>query len=159
VEYRTDVVENTYEKFLNRAADPTGLATWVAFLAAGGTREQLEADFLGSPEFLTRHGATANGFLSGVYQDVLGRAVDPAGAATWGAMLANGGTPIQVALDIVDSAEAEQLAVESFYEKYLHRPADSAGLAGWLNFLETGGNEEAVLAGILGSQEDFQKQA
>src|SRR5262249_41123204 len=46
-EYRTNMVQSIYQRYLRRAADPSGLATWVNFLGSGGTDEQLEAAILG----------------------------------------------------------------------------------------------------------------
>lgn len=49
-EYRTDLVQNDYLTFLNRAADPGGLTIWVNALNAAFTDRELLAAILGSPE-------------------------------------------------------------------------------------------------------------
>jgi hypothetical protein len=49
-EYRNDLVENDYQEFLGRNADPGGLAAWSAQLQSGMTDAQLAAGLLGSAE-------------------------------------------------------------------------------------------------------------
>jgi hypothetical protein len=46
------VVNELYGEYLRRPAEPTGLAAWSAFLAGGGTIDQLRARLLGSGEYL-----------------------------------------------------------------------------------------------------------
>src|SRR5207248_4914976 len=76
-EYRALVVQALYAKFLRRAADPSGLSTFVNLLGSGGTVEQLEAALSGSAEyFQNRGGGTNDGFLAALYQDALGRPLD-----------------------------------------------------------------------------------
>src|SRR5262249_3402062 len=79
-EYRTVVVQKAYSQFLHRTADPVGLSFWANFLKQGATVEQMEAGLVGSAEYLrSRGGGTNDGFLSALYQDALGRAVDATG--------------------------------------------------------------------------------
>jgi hypothetical protein len=40
-EYRTDVVQSLYQRYLRRATDAPGLQAWVGLLAKGGTIEQV----------------------------------------------------------------------------------------------------------------------
>src|SRR5262249_16807958 len=88
VEYRTEVVQGLYQQFLPRAADPTGLNSFVTYLGTGGTSTQVQALISGSPEYYQVRGSgTAAGFLDAIYQDVLGRAVDPVGRQAFGAAL------------------------------------------------------------------------
>src|SRR5262249_53078324 len=83
-EFRRRALDQLYLRLLDRPIDPAGENGWTAFLAGGGTLEQVEAAILGSPEYLTSQaGGTTRGFLDAVYTDVLGRAIDPAGLARW----------------------------------------------------------------------------
>src|SRR5262249_52034484 len=73
-EYRAVEMGALYRQYLHREADPAGLANGVAFLAGGGTLEQAAAILVSSPEYLQRHGGgDLAGFLTGLYQDALGR--------------------------------------------------------------------------------------
>jgi hypothetical protein len=154
-EYRTKLVDSFYLQFLHRTADAPGEAGFVAALGAGMTIEQVKAIILGSPEYLAKAGSTDTAFLQAVYHDVLGRATDSGGAASWEAAMAGGMTPTQVALLIATSTEARQDLIEANYQQYLQRPADPGGLAGWLGALSQGLRDEALLAGVIGSQEYF----
>lgn len=49
-EYRTHLVQSDYTTFLQRAADPGGLAYWVNALNAGAKDQDLLAAIFGSPE-------------------------------------------------------------------------------------------------------------
>ena len=90
VEFRSEEVQNLYQSILGRAADTQGLNSWVAFLGNGGTEAQVEAEIMGSIEFVNNHGGTPEGFVQGVYDDILGRDPDPAGGASWVNLLNEG---------------------------------------------------------------------
>jgi hypothetical protein len=152
-EYLTDVVEALYSKYLNRNADPFGLNVSLNFLAAGGSIENLAWLITGSPEFFQDAGGTNDGFVRLLYEDALGRQVDPTGESLADAALANGYTPAQVAEVIFTSQEYYTDLVQSFYQQLLHRPADPSGLNTFVNTLQTGSTDQQVIALILGSQE------
>ena len=154
VEYRTDELQGLYQQFLGRAADPAGLALWLQARAQGSTLLNVEAAFLGSPEYSQRHGgATDAAFLGSLYQDALGRAIDSGGQAAWSAQLAGGASRSQVALAILQSTEARTGLVENLYQTLLHRPADQAGLAAALTALANGIAPDQIERGILESTE------
>jgi hypothetical protein len=46
-EYRTEQVQSYYQRFLDRAAEPAGLSTWLARLQQGARDEQVIADIIG----------------------------------------------------------------------------------------------------------------
>ena len=150
------MVEGLYQRFLGRAADPLGLATWVGFLADGGTMVQLEAMILGSPEYFNVHGGGTNaGFINAIYRDVLGRVPDPGGAMFYSQFLANGGSPFDVAQAILNSSEDELIRLKGYYQQFLRRDIDPAGQADWVNAIAQGVPDEAVIAGIMSSPEYF----
>ena len=112
----------------------------------------------------TRGGGTNAGFLAALYQDALGRPIDPAGLATWTTILVNGVPgfpPVQpartfVVTQILNSTEYNVRLVQTNYVKFLFRPADTAGLQSWVNFLAGGGTEEQLIINLVASQEYFQ---
>jgi len=53
-EYRRDLVQSDYERFLGRDADQAGLAAFVAALAQGQRDEEMAAMFLGSDEYFAQ---------------------------------------------------------------------------------------------------------
>jgi hypothetical protein len=92
-----------YHCTLDRAPDPTGLATWGSALSSGTSRYQVELLIDSSNE-------AHIGDLDYVYS-ALNRAPDPAGLATWLPALNSGALNwVQVAADIFGSQEFYNLA-------------------------------------------------
>lgn len=95
-------------------------------------------------------------FVCQVYMDVLGRAPDPTGLASWTAALSSGVSRTQVAWDIMTSTESATDYITAAYKCNLNRAPDPTGLANWLAvLLAPGGTPDQVDAGILGSNEAF----
>lgn len=97
-----------------------------------------------------------NGFLAAVYQEVLHRAIDPAGQSFWLALLSAGVSRVEVSQGIADSVEAHSDVIKDLYLNLLNRSADSQGLSGFLNLFAAGQDAEQVKAIIYGSPEYFQ---
>lgn len=117
---------------LTSAVNSLGAATSIP--GSGATYEQP------SPTAIP---AVAPGSLSvaALYQDLLGRAPDAAGAAYWGAK-----SPSSVFMGVSNSAEALAAAqanpgefIQGEYESVLGRPADPAGYSTWYGVLAPGG--------------------
>src|SRR5262249_54287413 len=148
-----------YQHYLHRAADSTGLNSFVGFLEHGGTFEQVRAAIVGSGEYLTLHGGTVAGFLAALYEDALGRQADPAGVNGFTQMLAAGTSRAQVATLFYSSTEYRLSLVRGDYDFALERSADPDGLLGWFGFLRSGGDDQTLLANLLGSPEGFAKHS
>jgi hypothetical protein len=154
VEYRAGVVQDLYNRYLHRNADPGGLGTFVNFLGNGGTVAQVAAALVGSGEyFQVRGGGSNGGFLGALYQDALSRGLDPTGQVGFTALLNGGVSPGQVAGAIFGSGEFNQNLVKNWYQTFLHRQADDGGLATFTNALQQGARYEDVIAALLGSGE------
>jgi hypothetical protein len=157
-EYRQDEVQALYAHYLYRNADPAGLAAFTQVLANGGTLEQVAAEIVASPEYYqNRVGSTNVGFLAALYEDALGRPIDPTGEAFFSQGLAGGASRSQVAAALFASTEYRQDLVEGYYQSFLHRRADAAGLTSFVEALASSTPDEAVQATILGSEEFFTK--
>jgi hypothetical protein len=155
-EYKGKLIGGLYAKLLNRALDPSGLKTWTAFLDAGHNTNELEARILGSGEYFAGRGGNTNaGWLKAVYNDVLGRPLDSAGAQEWSLMIIQGFPRNKIAAAILANAEALQDEVRTLYSQFLQRPADASGLAHFTSELQHGATNEQVRAEILGSDEYF----
>src|SRR5262249_14434875 len=100
-------------------------------------------------------GGTAPGFLSALYRDELSRALDPTGAAVWGAALAGGAARSEVGLQVMTSLEGDRVLVSNAYREVLGRVPDAVGGSYWGAPLQGGAGGEAVLAGVPGSDEFF----
>jgi streptogramin lyase len=153
-EYRFDQVNRLYNYLLTRRVDNQGLQTALAFLAAGGTVEQLAASLVASPE--AQHLATTNlGFLTGLYLQALHRLPDASGLATFTKALDAGVSRQQVAAAIFGSQEYQNDLIASFYQQFLHRTAQPAEVGAWVNALENGTRDEEVIVSFLASDEYF----
>jgi hypothetical protein len=167
LEFRQHEVIILYQHYLKRAPDRSGLSAFAAFLAAGGTLDQAAFSIVTSPEYFQNRGSGTNsGWLSALYQDALSRAIDPTGAATWGAVLSGGGSLGQVAAGIFGSPEYARHAVDLYYQDFLRRHADGPGLTFWTKLLlpslsgsrdeeEPHLTSEGVIGGLVGSEEYY----
>ncbi len=156
-EYQTLVVQNLYMRYLGRPADPAGLQQWVSFLDSGGTVEALAANLIGSPEYFQKAGGTNDAFLTALYQDVLGRAIDSKGQAFFTGELNGGTSREEVAFSVLTGQEAYQDAVDGYYLEFLNRPADPDGLDYFVKQLEAGVSDQEVIASLLSSSEYIAK--
>ena len=72
-------VEKTYLAYFGRPADTDGMNYWMTKDVA-----TMDAGFAASPEYATLYnGMTNDQRVEQVYQNLLGRASDPAGKAYW----------------------------------------------------------------------------
>jgi hypothetical protein len=157
-EYLTLQVTTLYQTLLGRQPDQSGLTSHVAFLQQGGTIRDLKSQFFGSEEyFQVRGNGTNDGWLTAVYQDVLGRDVDPSGGAAWTMQLAQGVSRQAIATSIQLSPEATTRLVEGFYLQYLGRPADPIGLQAFASDLSAGASEEFVISSMVTSDEFYKR--
>lgn len=162
-----------YQATLDRAPDVPGLVAWANALTNGVSVQQVVGGFVGSAEFQAKYGATDNGqFVTLLYENVLTRAPDPGGYATWLNALNNGMSREQVVVGFSDSAEFidmtahASLSISSaalaggatsdvfrLYQATLDREPDVGGLAGWANQMALGASKLTVVGGFVGSAE------
>jgi hypothetical protein len=93
--------------------------------------------------------------LDAIYQELLGRAADPAGRAAWLSQVAGGASWSDVAAGIRASEEYRIVQVRDTYARLLGRDADEAGLRFWVAFLGSGGTADGLRARLLASDEYF----
>ena len=94
------------------------------------------------------------GIVTEIYLEVLGRAPDPGGLATYTAGLAAGQSAALVRRDIAGSDEATGL-VQGLYHQVFGRDADPGGLAAYISALANGSSLVAVRL-ILGQSAEAQ---
>lgn len=135
------------------AARPTAPAAG-ARLGAG---DRVRAELLASTEYDLAHGASASGFVRGLYEDVLGR--PPAGweLASATARLARGTARVTLAREVLASDEAARTKVALWYRDDLAAPASLERLksygpvAALARRLRMGVGESVVHAELLAS--------
>lgn len=96
-------------------------------------------------------------FVQRLYQTILGRTGSRAELAPWTAVMAGPAGPAGVVTAIEQSPEARTRLVKDWYLTYLGRPALNGEEQGWVRAMLQGATEEQVVAGILGSQEFFNR--
>src|SRR5205807_7662369 len=157
-EYCASIVTAASQRYLVRLPDGSGLAGWVTQMQHGLTDERLEADFIGSPEYINAHGGAGAGWVKGMYRDLLGRAPSGGEVAQWVQALSNGVSTTDVAYGFAASAEREGQRVTADYKQFLGRTPSAGEVANWVAAFESGAvTNEGVIAGFVGSVEYFQK--
>ena len=109
-----ELVTQLYIGYYDRAPDPVGLQYWIGRLDAGVPLVDVANSFAASPEakatypyFLAPDVLSPDDFLSQVYLNIFGRAIDTgpgSGLEYYGAKLAGGESPGEVLLEIIQNA-------------------------------------------------------
>ncbi len=146
-------IQALYEGLLHRAAGANEVTSWVQAEQAGVTLDQIKADVLGSQEYRNDHGGTNAGVVSGMYQDVLGRAADAAGLTAFTQELASGMSGAQVATQIMFSQEGLTHEANADYAMTLGRPADTSAVSSWTSLRQHGVSEQTLVDALLSSSE------
>jgi hypothetical protein len=116
----------------------------------------MAALIIASPEYFIKAGGTAPGFLTKLYNDALGRGLDPAALAFLPQVSA--GDRLGVARSVLRSLEGRIVEVTRAYNSDLRRVVDPAGLVFWVSQLrkdDPGNNDANFMAGLFGSLEYF----
>lgn len=173
-----DRVRRMYLTFLNREADPAGLADWTAVLDNGCSIGHIFYGFTQSNEFTeicAEYGITRGtwecsenrdksskltAFVSRLYTKAMGRAYDVNGLNDHTGSYLENHDLYQLAYNFIFSQEfidknlTNEEFVDVMYRTFFDREADPAGKADWLDRMANQGyTREDVLAGFVGSQE------
>lgn len=101
-------------------------------------------------------GGTDQGFITGLYADLLNRGnASTADLAFWETVLDSGASRASVAIGFLTSHEYRTDLVQNDYLTYLNRAADPGGLTTWVNALNAAFTDQELLATILGSPEGY----
>ncbi len=156
-EYRTDQVRSFYAADFDRPPEPGAVSAWVERLDSGAlTLGQVQADFLGSPEYIGDYGGNVVTATEEVYEELLDRVPATSEVDAWVRVLRAGTPPNVVALDFVLSQEDETDLISADYQTILGRTASSSEVTFWLDAVSGSIDPETFLIeGILGSPEAF----
>ena len=152
-EYRSRLIQASYQQYLGRAAEPAGLANWLAVMRSGKHIEQMQSGFISSPEFYARYGNTDRGWITGLYQTVLGRDPGTSEVDFWQGQIGAGANRSQVALGFLYSTEHLTTVVDGYYVDLLGRHIDPSGKATWVGQIQAGHRDEEIIASIVSSAE------
>ncbi len=150
-------ISQAYLTYLGRSAGADEVSYWLPQMRAGAvTDEQLEAQFVGSPEYIAAHGGAEAGWVTGMYRDLLGRTPSSAEVNGWVAQLNAGVPATSIAFGFAAGAEREGIRVRQNYQTYLGRSPISAEVNSWVDqFVNHGMTTETMAAAFVGSREFF----
>jgi hypothetical protein len=148
-------VTNAYQTYLKRNPSAYEVNFWVTGMSQGVTDEQVEANFIGSPEYIANHGGTSRAWVSSMYQDLLGRTAAANEIDWWLQSMARGTSASDVALGFAASAEREGQRIGATYLVVLGRKATANEINWWVDRFQHGATNEDVAAGFLASPEFY----
>ncbi len=155
-------VRRLYIATLNRAPDDTGHQNWQASLAGGQSLQSIATGFINSTEFSNVYGPLNNTqFVTTLYQNVLGRAPDSSGLASWVSMLDSGTSREAVVLGFSESLEFKNASdirvhpgqVYRMYDSAFNRQADAGGFENWVNAFYGGAKMKDLVNAFMNSAE------
>ncbi len=170
-------VRRMYLTFLNREADPAGLADWTAMLDNGCSIGHIFYGFTQSDEFTgicesyginwgtwectenRDRSSKLTAFVSRLYTKAMDRAYDVNGLNDHTGSYLENHDLYQLAYNFIFSQEfieknlSDEDFVDVMYRTFFDREADPDGRADWLGRMKSGMPREDVLAGFVGSQE------
>jgi hypothetical protein len=119
------IVDQLYLQFLGRQSDTAGRNAWIGFLQKGGTREQVEAAFLTSPEYIAH---ISTDFVQSLYINIFGRTGAASELAFWNNQIQSLGLG-GIANGFVLSTENRHNVIDGYFENLLHRIPTQAEIA------------------------------
>jgi hypothetical protein len=157
--YRGAEVTNVFETILRHAPGPDGLTAGIHYLNAGGTIEGLKSFLYGSTEYYQNIGGNTNsGFLSALYQGILGRSIDPGALSNGLSYLAAGGSRSALASYLESTNEGVKQTVQTIYMAYLRRyPTFDEINANTTALMAGAMTDQSLIAALIGSPEYFSK--
>ena len=155
-ERRMLVIQEYYQTLLGRAADPGGLQFWLNLTQSGAPLEQVLAGIAASEEYFQRQGGTSDGFVRGLYRDVLGRIAPPSqpeldfwiarlGIAPRGPQAARA----DVALGFALSDEYRGGLIDAWFLQFLGRSPSTQERNNLLDMFHRGASQVRVIVEIL----------
>ncbi len=135
-----------YFAYFDRAPDHGGLDHWVAKRKTGTNLDVVSANFAGSSEFKNTYGnLNDTQFIDLVYDNVLGRNPDAAGADYWEAQLDNGTSRGRMMTQFSESGEYKSksrglVLASDVYDDMLDVANSGSELTLWAAHIQGGGN-------------------
>jgi hypothetical protein len=154
-EYRARLIAGTYQTYLGRSPDQAGAASWLQAMRAGATVQDIESGFVASDEYYLQSGRTNAGWVTRLYQHVLGRNPQAAEVRHWTGELASGWSRHDVAMGFLLSTEHLTTVVDGYYVDLLDRNIDASGRRTWVEAIQRGARVETIIGEIVASEEYF----
>lgn len=154
-------ITRAYTAYLKRSPDSAGFNMWLSRMRTGQTTdEQLEAELVGSAEYIAAHGGFGPGWVTGIYNDLLSRFPSSSELAGWVAKLKPGVSPVAIAYGFAHGTEREANRVRQNFQTYLGRAPATSEVASWVDqFMNRGMTTEVMAANFVASPEFFNNPA
>jgi len=154
-EYYTNIVEASYELFLDRSADASGRDFYVtAWHDRTKTLSDIVITLVGSQEYFDNVGRSNAAFVESAYLDILGRAPSSTEQASGQALVAQSGRKA-LARRLETSTEQRRDTVTFTYRSFLGREPSTAERDYWVQKLDGGLRAEDFDLAVLTSGEYF----
>ena len=113
------------------------------------------AKILGSATYFSQKGSsTTSGFLTALYHDLLGRAIEADAMARLTNSIDNDDVPRStVANWVMSSAEGTTVLGQSLVQQFLHRNDSPSEILTLSRMLQLGAGQDLIIAGLAGSPE------
>ncbi|HVC98840.1 MAG TPA: S8 family serine peptidase [Pirellulales bacterium] len=155
-EHRGDQVAADYQTYLHRAPGAAELDHWVQLIESGVSETSVADAFLSSAEYQSAHSDDVS-FIEGLFDDLLGRAVDEGTLNTWTSLLHSGANRGELVDAILNSSEFDARVVGEYYQQFLARAGGGDALS-WGESVTRGAlSLDDVAELILGSDEFFDR--
>jgi hypothetical protein len=151
-EYRTSVVRGIWLAYLGTRPDAATEQRWVAELGRGANPDLVRQDALASAAFLARAGGTPEGFVEGLFQQVLRRPATASEISSLAGQLRSGTTRTVLVGRLLATREADTPTVATVYERFLRR-SPGGETSYWVDRLQGGESELALVRLIIASAE------
>ena len=149
-------VQSTYQSFLGR--DATSGEVNAAFSPPNSSYATVHASVLGSKEYFTTvGGGTDKGFLTAVYQDVIGEAIPSDTLAALTADLSQGESRYDLSLSLLDSEKGRVNEVQNLFNEILGRDANAKEVRIFVDQLDHGVGRRTLIIELLSSKEFIAK--
>jgi hypothetical protein len=153
-------VDAAYQQLTGHAADKGGRDYWVSQLGGAGYDEGLLGALASTASYYSDHGkGTDRGFVTALYQDLLGRTPRADEANGWlsGGAITDRGAMARAFAFSHEHHLAVVAASAGWYQHYLGRPAESDGAQYWATQLDHGTHDEAGVANFTSLDEYYAK--
>ena len=146
-------VNELYQTVFQRSADSSGRAYWLDQIRRGLALEAVGVEFYSSSEYFARNGGNRQGWVQGLYRDLLGRTADGGGVSYWVAQLAGGQPRSAVAANFYRSNESRRDRTGRLHQTILGSRLVDPGLQQWADRLAFVG--DVRLAADLAATQSF----
>ena len=153
---RIGTIARLYFSAFERFPDVGGLAYWSQVYSSNVPLASIAQAFAQSAEFQARYGAlNERGYMTQLYQNVLGRAPDQAGLDYWTGQLESFSLSRGQVLEAFSQSPefalgvGNEVLVTMLYIAVLQRTPDPAGFAYWVGQLDSGMSPEVAVAAFL----------